>query len=58
VSGTLDGLRKFALMLGANKAVLRIDYLGLARNKPAQKIHLLIVYFVKVLGAKETLLYH
>lgn len=39
----LDGGREFALMLGADVRMARIDDLRLARNKATQKIDLFII---------------
>jgi len=54
----LHRLGELALVLGTNAGVLRVNYLRLARNETPQEPDLLVVDFVQILGAEETLLGH
>jgi hypothetical protein len=55
-SRALDRLGEFALMLCADPRMARVNNLGLARNKPTQKVDLFVINVLDVLRAEETLL--
>lgn len=58
MSRALYRLGKLSLMLGANIGVFRIHDFRLAGNKTPKKIDFLVVDFIHVLGAEETLFGH
>lgn len=54
----LYGLGKLSLMLGADSGMFRVNYLGLARNKPPDEVHFLVIHVIKILRAEEALFSH